>query len=82
MPRSSKPWLPESATECTASASVAVEPLTMAATNLHAAIATLPASAAMTTLRLPSAAMRPHTLNHSVMQAKSDARARCKSTST
>src|SRR5258706_7760165 len=52
IPTRSSAWLPVSASECTASASVAVECERPAAANLHAAIATLPASAAKTTLRL------------------------------
>ena len=53
MPTSRKIWFAVSADEWNASASIAVEPDKTAATNLQAAMATLTASAAMTTRTLP-----------------------------
>ncbi len=64
MPTSRRAWLPVSARECTASASVADECERYAAANLHAAIATLPASAARTTFRLSAWAMLLFTHSH------------------
>jgi hypothetical protein len=58
MPTRSSAWLPVSASECTASASVAVECDRNAAANLNAAMATFPASAASTTLRLSALDIR------------------------
>ena len=58
IPKSSSTWFPVSATLCTASARVAVLPVTNAATNLLTAIARFPRSAAMTTfVELASADM-------------------------
>jgi len=44
-PSSSKPWLPQSASECTASASIAPEPVTIAAASLLTKMAKLAPSA-------------------------------------
>src|SRR6478735_6636485 len=53
MPMSRKIWLAVSAEEWHASASMALEPETTAATNLKAAMATFTARAAMTTREPP-----------------------------
>jgi len=53
---SSSAWLPESATECTDSASIEADPVITKATNFVAAMPRLAANAAMTVLRpLPAA---------------------------
>src|SRR5882672_3426459 len=64
MPTRRRAWLPVSARECTASARVAEECERKAAANLHAAIATLPPSAARTTFRLSAWAMLLFTHSH------------------
>src|SRR5882672_7202956 len=64
MPTRRRAWLPVSARECTASARVAEECERNAAANLHAAIATLPPSAARTTFRLSAWAMLLFTHSH------------------
>lgn len=56
-PRSSRPWLPESATEWTLSASIEEDPLKRNATNLATAMARLAASAATIALVPPDALM-------------------------
>lgn len=45
MPSSSRPWLPQSASECTASAIMAPEPVTKAANSLATKMAKLAPSA-------------------------------------
>jgi hypothetical protein len=57
MPNSSSPWLVVSATECSASDSMAAEPVIEVATNFDTAISALATSAATTTLVVPSAAI-------------------------
>ena len=54
---SSRPWLPESASECTPSASIEEEPLKAKATNLLTAMARLAPSAATIALVPPDALM-------------------------
>ena len=56
-PISSNTWLPESATECTPSASIEVDPVIAAATNLATAMPRFAPSAVMTARVLPSVAM-------------------------
>ena len=57
MPSNSSPWLVVSATECSASDSMAAEPVIEAATNFDTAISALAPSAATTTLVVPPAAI-------------------------
>ncbi len=56
-PRRSRPWLPESATECTDSASIDDDPLKRNATNFATAIERLASSAATIALVPPDALM-------------------------
>ncbi len=53
-----------STSECTASLSMAAEPVIAAATNLAAATSTLPASAAQTALRVPLFSMSDSSLKY------------------
>ena len=56
-PRSSSPWLPESTTECTPSASIDDEPVIANATNLITAMPRLAPSAATIALRAAAVAL-------------------------
>ena len=56
-PSSSSAWLPESATECTDSASIELDAVSRNATNLVTAMPRLAASAARIALVLPSVDM-------------------------
>ena len=72
-PSSSSTWLPESATEWIASASIELTPVRKNATNFVTAIPRLASSAATTALVPPSADMRGRLSGHMSLPPAGDA---------